>query len=167
MESSDDPWAVLNKARYDSLELLRILYGLPEPCWTRPPYQLLCGAAFCLWRSAFMFSAQPDWEESAHPARAVIKRLLDHNAIGYTEESTNRDWFVGFYLNSAELRIRLAARRLGLSDRELKSLLDHVDRFWTLGEEEARSTSWGETVPRWYQAYNAAVFIASRLAPAT
>jgi hypothetical protein len=64
------------------------------------------GIVFCLWRAVFLVDAKRDsWPAILNAARGFLSRVVERNAIGFDAELDERIWTVGFYVNSARLRL--------------------------------------------------------------
>ena len=78
---------------------------LAENRFDRSVFAFLVGAAFSLWRAAFLTETKRDWPSILEHATAFLDRLVADNAIAYTQEKSTLEWSVGYYLNNACFRI--------------------------------------------------------------
>lgn len=117
-------WALPRRARSQDL-LLRLYAFLEENPQLdhqharRAVFGLLVGAAFSLWRAAFLAPPERDWASSGgilEGARELLERLLHSNALLYRDEERIEGWSVGYYLNNAYYRIASAIERLPPED---------------------------------------------------
>ncbi len=152
-------YETLNKFRSRSLELLRLLHTRHTE-QIRSPFQLLVGAGFYLWRSAFMVGAELTDKDSGEAAVNVLVQLLEDNAIAFPGEKRERNWVAGFYLNSAEARVVAAGRRLRIEPGEpaFDAVAQRVQRYMTDTEDEARNPE-DLLATRWDDACTAAEWI--------
>jgi hypothetical protein len=83
----------------------------------RLAFGALVGAAFSLWRGAFLSDITRSWERILDTANDLLKTVLICNSVPFSTDRATRDWMMGYYLNNA--RYRLAAARDNLrSDPE-------------------------------------------------
>jgi hypothetical protein len=115
---ADSNYKMLNRARFESQELLRVLYEKHDGNADRSAFQLLVAAGLCLWRSAFMIDQTLQFKQSGKDAVRILERLLDDNMLAFSSEMMSRNWMAAFYLNSAEFRIVAAGRRLEVEPNE-------------------------------------------------
>lgn len=71
-------------------------------------FHLLLGAAFSLWRAAFLVEGRRTIAEMNEHALEFLRFLTWDNAINYPQDRATRAWTVGYYLNNAHLRLRSA-----------------------------------------------------------
>lgn len=88
----------------------------------------LVGAAFSLWRAAFLTDASRDWGAILGDDRGtrfrggagqVLETLLRDNAINYAQDRDTRTWMVGYYLNNAKYRLARAWPKVGKGEYDL------------------------------------------------
>src|SRR5262245_54395068 len=66
----------------------------------------LVGAAFSLWRAAFLAKVPtPTWGGALHSAQQLLDDVLATNAIAFSTEHRLLGWTAGYYLNNAKLRL--------------------------------------------------------------
>lgn len=162
----------LNQDRYDSQELLRILFEKPESVRRLPSWQVLVGAAFSLWRSAFLREGDSNWDKAGAHAYAALEFLLKDNAFGYQQEKRCFAWLVSLYLNNAEYRVALAATRMrrtpgsgGEEPEEFAELIEFMGDFMTRAEQQAPVRDWGAPPWRWSRAYVVARWLSEQIRP--
>jgi hypothetical protein len=125
MTSDNFDSLVKNRARIH--KFLLDLYRFSETDTTleqnevkRDVFYLLVGAAFSLWRAAFLCDTNRTWCEIIKDAKLLLEKVIRDNAINYPQDRETRAWTVGYYLNSARLRVAEARDILKVtSGREL------------------------------------------------
>ena len=75
-------------------------------------FHLALGAAFSLWRAAFLIQDKRTKTTMNKHAMMFLSALCWDNAISYGSDRTARAWTVGYYLNNAHLRLQAAAKHL-------------------------------------------------------
>jgi hypothetical protein len=119
-------WAIEQRA-----EIQRTLLALYEFIRNHPPDKIdmwdkylldaCVGAAFSLWRAAFLAETLRE-EAGVHASQeAFLERLISDNTIGFADDKSNRDWTVGYYLENAKYRL---ANAINLSDHYKKTSLN-------------------------------------------
>lgn len=68
-------------------------------------FGLLVGAAFSLWRAAFLVDAERDWPKILEKAETFLEAVVEDNTINYLQDKNTRNWTVGYYLNNARYRL--------------------------------------------------------------
>ena len=71
----------------------------------RSAFALPVGAAFSLWRAAFLSHVVRNWDESLKNASELLKETLTTNAVPFGVEFRHRNWMFGFYVNSGIHRL--------------------------------------------------------------
>jgi hypothetical protein len=77
------------------------------------PFVLLVGAAFSLWRAAFLSDITQSWEWIVDKANELLEKLLITNTVSFSTDRDLRIWMMGYYLNSAGFRLDAARETLG------------------------------------------------------
>jgi hypothetical protein len=72
------------------------------------PFVLLVGAAFSLWRAAFLSDITQSWEWIVDTANTLLEKLLITNTLSFSTDRDLRYWMVGYYLNSTGFRLDAA-----------------------------------------------------------
>ncbi len=67
---------------------------------------LIIGAAFSLWRAAFLTDAKRDNSDVIVHGKEFIKLVAEDNMINYLNDKKTRNWTVGYYLNNARYRVK-------------------------------------------------------------
>jgi hypothetical protein len=123
MNKNDHKWLISRRKKIQTL--LSELYWLKKnyPLLYKKPLErsqfgLFVGAAFSLWRAAFLVDAKRDWKVILEKAEDVLRLVVEDNAINYQQDKEKRNWVVGFYLNNARYRLRR------VYDKFQKSLFD-------------------------------------------
>ncbi|MGH8583457.1 MAG: hypothetical protein ACREWG_11870, partial [Gammaproteobacteria bacterium] len=107
-------WLVKHRAEIQHLihDLYQVLNdeSLRKRLETKPAdcsiFGLFIGAAFSLWRAAFLIDASRDeWPAILQAAEKFLQSLAHDNAITYNLEQNCKEWAVGFYLNNARYRL--------------------------------------------------------------
>ena len=111
-------------ARKDSQDLLLCLLdyqiqnkGALRRDPSRSVFALLVGAAFSLWRAAFLSNAKRIWPKILNDANYLLDKVLKDNAITFQNELDMREWTGGFYLNNAKYRLVEASYMLKISKK--------------------------------------------------
>jgi hypothetical protein len=134
-------WAVEQRA-----EIQRTLLALyeyvrkttPVASYADPKVYLLdnlIGAAFSLWRAAFLAETFRTDESVFRSQELFLAKVISDNSIQFSDDKVNRAWTVGYYLDSAKLRIERAST---YADHHLKTdshrhVLQHLRIRGTLG----------------------------------
>ena len=112
MTSETDNFTWLIQARTSNQETLLRLYRLNITDKSNPvsqqTYTLLVGAAFSLWRAAFLSDATRKSHNITEDATKLVKRLIQDNAVAYPQDRDTREWMVGYYINNAIWRLLIA-----------------------------------------------------------
>ena len=93
-------------------DLLLELYALAESSNQEAAgfsheFHHLIGAAFSLWRAAFLSSPDRDVSSMDADARRFLGVLIRDNAINFPQDREMRAWTAGYYLNNALFRLHL------------------------------------------------------------
>lgn len=72
--------------------------------WRRA-YERLVGASFSLWRAAFLCSVNRSPLLVFEDTIRFLERLLETNAIAFTQDFDMRGWSAGHYINNAKARL--------------------------------------------------------------
>jgi hypothetical protein len=78
----------------------------------------LIGAAFSLWRAAFLAETFRSDEDIHESQEAFLAKVISDNSITFSDDKLSRAWTVGYYLDDAKLRIE---RTSSYADHHLKS----------------------------------------------
>src|SRR6516164_133481 len=78
----------------------------------------LIGAAFSLWRAAFLAETFRTDESVFRSQELFLAKVISDNSIQFSDDKVNRAWTVGYYLDSAKLRIERAST---YADHHLKT----------------------------------------------
>jgi hypothetical protein len=68
----------------------------------------LIGAAFSLWRAAFLADVYRDDVTVQESQKRFLAKVLADNAITFADDKANSHWSVGYYLENAKLRLSLS-----------------------------------------------------------
>lgn len=96
--------------------------------------QLLVGAGFSLWRAAFLANERRSWEYNAQHAKDFLLKVIKDNAITYTQEQQTSEWAVGYYLNSAYLRLKMGYDALEFKTALSEQVTAFIERQITAEE---------------------------------
>ena len=112
-ESKDYTWLVGHRSKIQ--QLLLELYNFvrdnkeaikaAEENRRRTGFGWLVGAAYSLWRAAFLVDKDRDLEKVLKDAELFLEKLIRDNMIGYRQDYETLNWSVGYYLNNAYFRI--------------------------------------------------------------
>jgi hypothetical protein len=83
----------------------------------------LIGAAFSLWRAAFLADVHRDDVTVQESQKRFLAKVLADNAITFADDKANSHWSVGYYLENAKLRLSLS---VNFSDNYYKTKLNPV-----------------------------------------
>lgn len=76
-------------------------------------FHLLLGANFSLWRAAPLIKTDArSMDEVDKNAFDFLEKLIEDNAINYTQDKAMSSWSEGYYLNNARYRLLRAKNRL-------------------------------------------------------
>ena len=122
----DDKLEWIIDLRSSNQKVLLRLYRFAEnkskvlPCDKigRSVFQFLVGAGFSLWRGAFLIDAKRKPPEINEAGTELLKRLVRHNAVGYTQDRQMKDWMSGYYLNNAQWRLLYAWEELNKDNED-------------------------------------------------
>jgi len=92
----------------------------------RRNWNLFLGAAFSLWRAVFLVSrdnVDRKTAELAEHADGFLKRVIETNAITFTDEKNEGPWSSGYYLNNARYRTQLLLA--GFNEIQLKKSISN------------------------------------------
>ncbi len=138
----DYEWLIKSRSEIQAsiLDLYRLLLILEKQPDASAPnrscFGLLVGAAFALWRGAFLEDASREWTDILRDARQVLEKLLENNSIVYSDERTTRQWMGGYYLNNARYRLLRLGDKLGATalDDDTAAALDKLrESGWSEG----------------------------------
>lgn len=122
-------------------------------------YQLLVGAAFSLWRAAFLVYEERPLQRVLDDAKKFLYLLVRDNAINYSQDRETNAWTVGYYINNACFRLHRAANKLWSNNAQPASC-QYVEVFLDRGA--------GAAVPHarelWDRAHAAAIDVFNKLA---
>lgn len=99
-------WAIKSRARNQasSLRLLELFDAYPQR-WKTQRYsraaQDLVSVAFSLWRAAFLADKESQRGEVFKAGRAFLERVIEDNAIGFTQDRAWRAWTFNYYTRNA------------------------------------------------------------------
>lgn len=147
----DFDWLIAARTsiQQDLLTLLRIVEddrNALERCderACRSVFMLLVGAAFSLWRAAFLSNIDREWEDILDTSKSILKELLTTNAVPFSTEHRTRDWMFGYYLNSALFRLDHARSRLGdVPPSEVLTRLADLHEHGLIGIDKTPEAMW-------------------------
>jgi hypothetical protein len=101
-------WLVVSRNKIQQLLLAQESHakGTTEDELRR--WQLALGAAFSLWRAVFL-AWQDDlartFDVTKPDSLAYLRKVIDTNAIAFSDDVTARHWASGYYLNNARYRL--------------------------------------------------------------
>lgn len=109
----------LNAARLDSQNALLQLYAfgvnnrraIKSKGHPRQAFGLLVGAAFSLWRAAFLCDTRRTTAREAEGALVLLDKVIEENIVGFPTERTSKEWMGGYYLNNALFRLGVVLDR--------------------------------------------------------
>ncbi len=129
-------YAWLVRARARNQELLLRLYqfsrlnedAIQRNATGRLVFGWLVGAAFSLWRAAFLGDVRRSWPDILSDANGILEILVQDNAVNYQQDRKTRAWMAGYYLNNARFRIARTRDSLAGSNENIDlSQLDSLD----------------------------------------
>ena len=115
--------------------------------------QLLVGIAYSLWRAVFLADTLREPKDVSKNAKAFLRLLIKDNAIAYSQESNNRQWTVGYYLNNAYFRLQIAHAKL----KQKTALGNAVNEF--IHKQESHNEPAHALQQQWETAYEASIEI--------
>jgi hypothetical protein len=139
MSTENFEWLV--KARCENQSQLLRLYRfsetgkneklLQEDSKKQDLFALLVGAAFSLWRAAFLSDTTRQWPATSSAAKELLKILLEDNAVPYGKDRSTKEWMGGYYLNNAVFRLLEARAILHeiMPDIKTNPALSALDQF--------------------------------------
>ncbi len=154
MSSSTDNFGWLIQARKVNQDVLLRLYRHLESqdtdCNTAPDIidaliGLLTGAAFSLWRAAFLSNTKRSRKAIHIAARDVLKTILEDNAITYPGDKRTQEWMGGYYLNGARFRLVQTWQKLVSHNPQLEPS-EAVQQFLDLDQ---KGTPEGDLMGAW------------------
>jgi hypothetical protein len=96
----------------------------------------LAGVAFSLWRAVFLSDFTRETESQLRDVTAFLGALISHNAIGYPQDRSAREWTFQYYLDNARHRLVGIARKhpaiLEFSDIEAAAAADSAKQDWSI-----------------------------------
>jgi hypothetical protein len=120
LETDNYTWLI--KARALNQEVLLRLYRLKVTDKSNRVsqyiYTLLVGAAFSLWRAAFLSDATRELDKITEDATKLLKRLIQDNAVAYPQDRDTREWMAGYYINNAIWRLLIAWQFIEKEDKD-------------------------------------------------
>jgi hypothetical protein len=99
-------WAIQSRARNQnsSLNLLELFDAFPLR-WATKRYsraaQDLVAVAFSLWRAAFLADKASQRGEVFKAGRSFLEKVIEDNAIGFTQDRTSKAWTFNYYTRNA------------------------------------------------------------------
>jgi hypothetical protein len=69
-------------------------------------FAFLVGAAYSLWRAAFLSDTTRTWETTFKDSMTLLEALIEDNSVAYSKERQTREWMGGYYINNAMFRLR-------------------------------------------------------------
>ncbi|NOT22276.1 MAG: hypothetical protein HOP22_06065 [Nitrospiraceae bacterium] len=107
------PW--LLEARAKSQRLLLRLYILGQEnananllqgdSKRQSLFAMFVGAAFSLWRAAFLCDTKQNWEVNFQGANYLLVKLIEDNSVNFSADQQSQEWMGGYYLNNAMFRL--------------------------------------------------------------
>lgn len=73
--------------------------------------QVLVGAVFSLWRAAFLADKTGIRAESYKAAISFLETMIAHNAIGYSQDRTEKEWTFNYYVNNVRDTLLIWSRK--------------------------------------------------------
>ncbi|MCA1853158.1 MAG: hypothetical protein LC647_12395, partial [Beggiatoa sp.] len=114
----------------------------------------LVGAAFSLWRAAFLVGSDREWPNVLEKAKLFLEWVLQDNAITFGRDRDASNWTVGYYLNKA--RYRVARMSSNVADHATYSRLRSTEAFQALqGILESGGIDERDPKEMWNQLYEA------------
>ena len=107
-------WLTKNRSKNqrDSLTLFKLIKSYPDMSGNHASIaHLMIGTTFSLWRAVFL----SDFRGSEHrdgpkeistSAEMFLETIIRDNAIGFPQDKNSREWTFGYYVGSAEYRLR-------------------------------------------------------------
>lgn len=167
MESYEDySWLIESRSKIQRLlmELYMFLKdnrrSLQQREFERSVFGLLVGAAYSLWRAAFLVDAERDWPKILKRAEDFLKSVVRNNIINYKEDKDTSSWSVGYYLNNARYRLsRVLSKYDDITDprvmagiREFQSFKEDIQRAGGIDERDPTAV-WNGTYDALYAAF--------------
>lgn len=133
-------WALF--ARYRNQKCLLELYQWHELSKLQDVnrdqlYTSLVGAAFSLWRAAFLCRTYSTVDDAVKGAEETLRCLIEDNSFSFSREQNNKNWMGGYYVNNALYRLVDVEKRFrssfpkwapSIESEPLKSFRDVVSR---------------------------------------
>lgn len=99
-------WAIDSRAKNqrNALRLLKLLREYEEQWKTKrwaKAAQDLISISFSLWRAAFLADKSPSRSAVFAGGVAFLERVIEDNAISYTQDRNSKDWTFNYYTGSA------------------------------------------------------------------
>lgn len=99
-------WAIQSRARNQSssLNLLELFDAFPLRWRTKKfsrAAQDLVAIAFSLWRAAFLADKASERGEVFKAGRDFLEKVIEDNAIGFTQDKNSRAWTFNYYTRNA------------------------------------------------------------------
>jgi hypothetical protein len=104
-------------------------------------YSTMAGAAFSLWRAAFLSDIARGWDEALNAGTQILEEVLTTNAIGFPTEHRRRDWVFGYYLNNAIYRL-VAARKVLRIEGEASAAFEELSDSGLFGTAQKPADQW-------------------------
>lgn len=100
----------------------------------------LVGAAFSLWRAVFLADTFRNYGNIQADQKRFLEKVITDNAITFSDDKTNNNWTVGYYLENAKLRL---AQAVTYSDTHFGTkltsvLLPHLRLSGIMGKDMTR-----------------------------
>src|SRR3569833_1345530 len=108
-------WAVQARTRnqQSALRLLRLFEEHADQWkttkWARAAHALL-SASFSLWRAAFLADKSGLRDMVFSQAREFLERIVEDNAISYTQDRKSREWTFDYYSRNARSSLEILAK---------------------------------------------------------
>jgi hypothetical protein len=145
--ATDYSWLVERRSKIQGLLLALYEFvkhhrcALEGNCRDRELFGLLTGAAFSLWRAAFLTDIERAPALVLDGVEHFLQLVVRDNAINFPQDRQTRAWTVGYYLNNARFRVLRFLEKV--RDDKTFSELDHkseVERFAALHDEGQHRT---------------------------
>ena len=103
-------WAIESryKNQKSAVKLFQLLEKYPHR-WKKMKYSLaartLVGITFSLWRAAFLADKTDEKGKARAHAKEFLKRVIQDNAIGFSQDRTWNEWTFDYYTDYARLSL--------------------------------------------------------------
>jgi hypothetical protein len=105
-------------------------------------FALLTGAAFSLWRAAFLSDIGQGWQEIIDGSTRLLQKVLETNSVPFTTERDVRDWMFGYYLNSALHRLAEVRDMRDMAESGSYETFDEIRRDDLFGIRKPPAELW-------------------------